>query len=298
MQMRQVWRESARIFGQRPVLWLPVLVACLTVSILNGAAGQLTGWLALLSSRSVISRPTTFQIMLHSATISGPVLLVTSFIYVALYASALFTTVGMVRQLRSEQPIALARRGMNLARTQWRAVLLISLVGSGFVVLEMAIRETVFYLSVSVFQDWMLDHIQLWRIALGGLFTMLHCGEAWVLAATALRHIGAAEAREMTNGEVRQGRRLAIATVLVATALGLAMTLVKWMVIPEGGLDGTIAGWELGGVHSVITTFPYVLLFIGMTLLVNRDVGDIPLLPRIDLRTDDIGGVETGSPQA
>jgi hypothetical protein len=92
----------------------------------------------------------------------------------------------------------------------------------------------------------------------------------FVLEGVAMGRIGT-DGQKRSRAQVRCGKQLAIATVLFSAALGFGLTCVRQIVIPEGGLNGTVAGWELDAMHSLIVALPYVLLFIALTLLVDHE---------------------------
>jgi hypothetical protein len=146
-----------------------------------------------------------------------------------------------------------------------------SLAGSGLFALYEAARFIVFYLSVTDLMDRALNHGSAWRIGISVLYTLLYCIGAWILTGMAMGRIETDDPPDITPGQVQCGKRLAIVTVLLSAALGFALTSLRRVVIPEGGLDGTMAGRELNALHSLIVSFPYVLLLIALTRIVDQD---------------------------
>jgi hypothetical protein len=271
MKAWQAWREAAKLFWQRPVLSLPVLTAAISPFVIDAVNHWFMRWLLPPPIEAYGVRSPLSQTLLQPVKAYWPLLLGGFFVYVVFCVVALFVTAGGVRRLKSEEPTALLRYGVVFARSRWRAVMWMSLVGLVLFAIYEAARFIVFYFSLTDLMDRMLSHDSVWRVEVSALYALISCIGAWILTAMAMRHIGAVQARTITSHEVRRGRWLAVATVLVSIALGLAMTHVKQMVIPEGGLDGTVAEWELKALHSLITAFPYVLLFIALTRIVDQD---------------------------
>jgi hypothetical protein len=278
MKAWQAWREAGKLFWQRPVLSLPVLTAAISPFVINAVRHWFMRWLLPPPIEADGIQLPLSQTLLQPVKTYWPLMLGDSIVQVVICVIAFFVTAGAVRKLKSEEPTALLRYGVVFARSRWRDATWMSLAGLTLFAICEAARLVVLYFWVMYVRNrtmtyesgWHVPILE-WQVEVALLYAFLWCVGAWILAGMAMRHIGGVQARTMTSHEVRRGRWLAVATVLVSIALGLAMTLAKQMVIPEGGLDGTVAEWELKALHSLITAFPYVLLFIALTRIVDQD---------------------------
>lgn len=281
MKARQAWREAAKLFWQRPVLSLPVLAAAISPFVITGVNGWFMRWLLPPPIGAYGVHLPLSQMLIQSAeeywSAYWPLLLGGFFLQSAIYVATLFVTVGASRRLKSEDAPALLLHGIRFARMRWRDVIGLSLAGSGLLAIYAAFRFGVIYLSATYLANRILSHesvgleILRWRIEVSALHTLLTCMGAWILTGMATRRIRADNVPEITRTVTLRGKRLAIATVLLSVVLKFVLSSVKRMLIPEGGLDGTVAGWELNAVQALITAFPYVLLFIALALIVDGD---------------------------
>lgn len=185
MKAWQAWREAVKLFWQRPVLSLPVLVAAIIPFVLEGVDSL---WKRLLLPPPIAAysvNPPFSQLLVQSANdywnAYWPILMGNLFVQVGICVTALFVTAGAVRRLKSEEPTSLLRHGMMFARSRWRAVMWMSLAGSGLFALYEAARFIVFYLSVTDLMDRALNHGSAWRIGISVLYTLLYCIGAWIL---------------------------------------------------------------------------------------------------------------------
>jgi hypothetical protein len=263
------------------VLSLPVLAAAISSFVITGVNGWFMRWLLPPPIGAYGVHLPLSQMLIQSAeeywSAYWPLLLGGFFLQSAIYVTALFVTVGASRRLTSEDAPASLLHGMMFARMRWRDVIGLSLAGSGLFAIYAALRFGVIYLSATYLVNRMLSHesvgleILRWRIEVSALYTVLACIEAWILAGMGMRSIGTYHSQEIARAQARRGKLLAVVTVLLSVVLRFVLSSVKRMLIPEGGLDGTVAGWELNAVQALIAAFPYVLLFIALALIVDGD---------------------------
>jgi hypothetical protein len=278
MKTWQAWREAAKLFWQRPVLSLPVLIAAISPFVLEGVDSL---WKRVLLPPPIPAygvRSTLSQTLLQPVKAYWPLMLGDSFVQVVICVIALCVTAGAVRRLNSDDATALLRHGMMVARSRWRDAMWLSLAGFVLFAFYQAARLVVLYFWVTYIRNRIMTSDSGWQVqilegqvAVALLYTFLWCVGAWFLAGMAMRRMKTDGSQEITRTQVRSGKRLAIATVLLSAVLGFALTGLSRTVIPEGGLDGTVAGWELNALHSLIASFPYALLFIALTRIVDQD---------------------------
>jgi hypothetical protein len=276
MRARQVWRETTEIFWQWPVLWLPVLVADLAVFVLNDATKRLTHWLALrmwstsglTGMREPPSNLSAHLLTLKVVSITAPILWGSYFLHVAVYTIALFATVGMVRRITKGDATLPLRAGIAFAHSRRRVVLRLS-----FVIFGLVIALAMVFFGALAF----LEPV---RTALRGpsivyiITAVLMCVAACIAVGFALRWIGSLIPRTASAEELQQGRIFSTATVAASISLAYGLTLVQRTTI--AGL-GAIGIWALGAIGSLVAAFPYVVLFIALTRIVDCNGEEAPL---------------------
>ncbi len=252
------------------MLWLPVLVADLTVFVLNDATKRLTHWLTLrIWSTSALTGahepPSDFSVHLLTlkiVSITAPILWGSYFVHVALYTTALFATAGMVRRMANGDTTKPLRAGIAFAHSRRRAVLRLSFVIFGLIIVaamvsfgalafigpvRTALRQSsIVYLSTAA----------------------LMCAAACIAVGFALRWIGNLIPRTTSAEELRQGRIFSTATVAVSISLAYGLTFVQRTTIAGWNAIGI---WALGAIGSLIAALPYVVLFIALTRIVDRE---------------------------
>ena len=270
--------EAAKLFWQRPALCLPVLVASLVPLAVSSMSEWLRHWRLSTLSHIDIGYQSAWQWQLHVAKTTWPLVIGACLIYAAFSVSTFFVTAGAVRRLKSEESTALLRHGMMFLRLRWRAAMWLSFMGMGLLAIYEAAHLVVFNLSTTYLLDRLMRHdsaweLLRWRIEVLAFYTLLTCIGAWLLTGSAMRGIRLNGPQEIARADVRRGRRFAIAAVLISAAVDFVLTALRERVIPAGGLDGTVAEWELNAVHTMLVAFPYVLLFIALTRSVDEDSG-------------------------
>jgi hypothetical protein len=278
MKAWQAWREAGKLFWQRPMLSLPVLTAAISPFVIDAVNHWFMRWLLPPPIEAYGVRSPLSQTLIQPVKAYWPLMFGDSVVQVVICVIALFVTAGAVRRLKSEDATALLRHRMMFARSRWRDAMWMSLAGWTLFAIYEAVRFAVFYSSVTYLVNQTMTNNPGWQVQIlerrfdvSLLYMLLWCIGAWILAGMAMRRIRTGGFQEVTRAEVRQGKRLAIVTVLFSAVLGFALACLRRMVIPEGGLDGTVAEWELNAIHSVITAFPYVLLLIALTRIVDQD---------------------------
>ncbi len=284
MKVWRVWREAAKLFWRRPVLSLPVLVAAIVPFVIEGVDSL---WKRLLLPPPILAygvHPPFSQVLTQSAKENWnaywPLFLADIFIQAAICSIALFVTAGAIRRLTSEEPTALLRYGMMFARSRWRDVIWLSLAGSALLIFYDAAHFIVYYFWVTHLDNQAMKgdpagHLEvlMWLrdFAVPALYACLFCITAWILTGMAMRGIRPDDLQHITRDRIWRGRRLAIVAMLLSAAIGFTLNFARGIAIPAGGLDGTVAEWELNVLHSLITALPYVLLFIALTRIVDQD---------------------------
>lgn len=287
MRARQAWQEAIKLFWQRPVVSLPVLVAAVTPFVLTGMDSFWKRWLIPPPiSNYELNRPYTglppFAQMLTQSlkemwSAYWSLFLADMFIQAAVWALALFVTAGATRRLRSEEPAALLRHGWIFARSRWRDVAWLSLMGLALLFVYEAAHSAIFSFLLTYSHDRVLsgdsfaDPVALMRFGLTIPYVLLWCIGACILTGMAMRCIRTDVSQGISREQVQCGKRLAIASVLLSIGLGLVLACVGETVIPNGGLNGTVAEQELHWLRAVIQALPYVWLYIALTRIVDRD---------------------------
>jgi hypothetical protein len=100
------------------------------------------------------------------------------------------------------------------------------------------------------------------------------CGIAYFVAPIAMRHIRATTSQVLKASPKRTGRILAALMVLLSSLLGYCLPYAERSFTTEPLFSSSLAATTLDLFVSLIVAFPYAVLFIALTLIVDGDVGD------------------------
>jgi hypothetical protein len=278
MSVRQVWRETAALFWEHPVLWLPVLGADLTSFFLTKLQKYVSHALIyhlLLGPASVfgdtrsLPGPSSNGIVFKAAVLGSALQWSTHFAQIILYTIALFTTAALVRNISRHESASLLS-SVQLVGSQSRTILALSLKVLGMVTLLAITLGTVIAFTIAQAQKHMV------HLPSGAMYLLIvpaFCSIAYLAAPIAIRQIGAMALKTLTPESKRNERIFAVLTVVVSSALGYCLPYIEGSFTAEPFFSSTPAVTTLGAIVSLLVALPYVVLFIALTLIVDSDGG-------------------------
>lgn len=259
--MGELWQELVELLRQRPLLWVPVLVADLLGYLCNlGRVATLRAFvLHQTAQHSVLGGAVMHGQLSASALRSTTVvaLLLTwlsYFVRILLYAVALVVTAQLVRRAREHQREA-PRDATASAAAHWGGIL------------ELSLRALAIYalaaLLYSLLTQWLTRHndtglLHTAWLGNGALLVVL-----MVLAVTlppvAVRVL-AGTVPEPRMAALSQ--QLAISLLLLVAMLGLFVGNSRQLAQVTPAVR-----YPLEAVASLVVALPYVLLFVGLSVL-------------------------------
>jgi hypothetical protein len=276
MSIRQIWRETAALFWEYPVLWLPVLGADLLSFFLTrlekNAARQviyhlLLGPASVFGDTRSFPGPSSDAPFGKAAAVGGLFEWSMHFTQIVLYTTAFFMTAALVRKV-SRQATEFLPSLMQSLRSRWRAIFGLSLRVLG-VVAPLAISfGALIAFTIAQTQKYMV------RPPRGAMYVLIvpaFCGMAYFVAPIAMRRIDAMALKPLTAESKRNGRIFAVLAVVVSSFLGYCLPFIETSFIAEPFFGNSSAIAILGAIVSLVTAIPYVVLFIALTLIVDGD---------------------------
>lgn len=263
--MGKLWQELVESLRQRPLLWLPVLLADLLGYLLNLGRNGLVHAVMLhqTAQRSalggqVVHGPLTAS-ALQTTTIAA--LLISWLVYflrVLLYSAALFAMAGLLEAYRERRKTPAAEMGPTVA-ANWGHIF------------DLALRAIVIYAVAALLASWITSalathgHVALLRnpfLGLGlGLLVLLAL--AFFLPPVAIRLLSGTRLDEATR---QKGRSLAVVLVFVA-ALFSNFVGSSSRQLAQAPAAAKI---PLEIIGSLVAALPYVLLYTGICLLARH----------------------------
>lgn len=263
--MGKLWQELVETLRQRPLLWLPVLLADLLGYLVNlGRDGIL---------RAVLLHQTAQQSVLGGEVVHGPMtasavehttiiaLLLTWCIYflrIFFYSAALFAMAGLLAAYRERQD-------------RPAAAMVPSIISNAGNALDLTLRALAIYALGALLSSWLTtalshhgqNHLLNNPFFGFGLMLLVLLTLAILLPPVAVRLLAGtppqAEARH-------QGRTLAIILVLITAFLSNIVGGSSRQLAQAPAL----ARYPLEIIASLVVALPYVLLFAGLILLAQR----------------------------
>ena len=146
--MDELWRKASELLWERPVLWLPVLVADLLAFLLSLGSNTLVRTLVLsrLQARSVLGGPTqgmqlTPGALQHANLLAAAITIPTDFLRLIIYALALIATLVLVHAILRREG-----KGFALIGPAW-----VRFIGSIF---SLSLRALAIYGGVAFLSAW------------------------------------------------------------------------------------------------------------------------------------------------
>ena len=263
--MGELWRDLVEILRRRPALWLPVPLADLLGYLLNIGRNSLmrsfifhqTAQRSALGG-AVVHTQLSASAMQSTAVIALLVSWLTYFLRILLYSAAFAATAALVTAFldRSEKPASRIRPALA---QHWSGIL------------ELTLRALAVYavaaLVLSSLSPWLQKHGQTALVRSPwfgyGLTLLVLLSLSALLAPVGLRVLaGAAPDRGLT----RTAQQFSFALVTVASLLAsfVGANGRQLAQIPFA------ARYPLEATGSLVVSLPYVLLFVGMSLLARR----------------------------
>ena len=278
--MNELWRKTAKLFFGRPTLWIPVLCAdfiCFCLWQIQGLAAQvLVHWLALHSSLLQWSPVYEGQYAAHAlklALVTRPFAYATYFLNVCLYAGAFVVTAELVEAIdRDAGPNFLG--GLSAAKVPLRRILGFSLKLCLFYVPAEIVTCESFLLLLR--RPLHYDPVTVGLLNAGvGLATRMVV--AYCLTPSALLLLRDSPAHSLQRNSKRWGRFFSFVAIIVIAAIG------HFAGVGEQALLESyfIPAWrrlEMDFAVSLLCAFPYIALFIALSLVEKRDAQEPELV--------------------
>lgn len=279
--MREIWRRTWSLFFNRSVLWLPVLCAEFLSSWLwrlqRLAAADLIHWLILHTSlfRLTVSGGRPWEAWhVKLAFITSPFVFGTYFLNVCLYATALVVTAKLVEASdRDVRPDFLV--GLRAARVQLRRILGFSLkfflcyvpaaIGA-FEGLRLVLRDPLHYDPLLV------------RALNSALSLVTYLVVAYFLTPSALLLLRDSPLPPLERDSVRWGRVFSFAAVIVILAVGYLANVAEQTLL-ESHFIPVFPHLMMSLAVSLLCAFPYIPLFIALSLIATSDAQEPELVP-------------------
>lgn len=274
--MRELWRKTAKLFFGRPTLWVPVLCADFISFCFwqfQGLAAQvLVHWLTLHSSLfqwTPSSGDPFAAYAVKLALVTRPFAYATHFLNVCLYATAFVVTAKLVEAIdRNARPDFL--EAISAARVRLRGIL-------GF-----SLKLCLFYVPAEIVMCksllLLLRHpLHYDPVAVGVLNASVGLATrtvvAYCLTPSALLLLRDSPVHSLQRDSKRWGRVFSFVLIIVISAVGYFAGI-------EGHAPlGThfIPVWhrlEMDFAASLLRAFPYIALFIALSLIEKRDAAE------------------------
>lgn len=263
--MGELWQDLVEMLRRRPALWLPVLVADLLGYLLNLGRNGLLRSIVLhqTAQRSALGGEVVHTQLSASAMQSTAIvaLLVSWLIYflrLLLYSGAFIAIAALVHAYmqRSERPVAAIRPALGRS---WGGIL------------ELALRALAVYAVAALVFSWLSPFLaRHGQTALVrspwfgyGLTLLVLLILSAALPPVALRVLaGRSPDRPLTRIAQQFAFALVIVASLLATFVGTNSRQLAQ--VPPA------ARYPLEATGSLVAALPYVLLFVGMSLLARR----------------------------
>ena len=270
--MEELWRQATEMMSQRPVLWLPVLVADLLGFLLNlGATAMVrAAVLSRLQYHSALGggtmrAPMSAATLQHAQTLALVITWSSNFLRLLLYAAAFITTAALVRGFRSrvDKPVR-----EILPALKQHATGIVSLALQAFTLYAFAA-----YLFSSLGRA-LIAHGHKGVLASGwveiGAGFLLIAVLAAVLTPAAIRIFAR---HRPSSVDQRNGQLFALGLAAVALVLGrfVESNLRSVRIVFEP------ARYALGLTGSLIVALPYAVLFAGLGVLAWKTAREAPV---------------------
>jgi hypothetical protein len=269
--MRDLWRKTTALFWESPILWLPVVCADLLAFCFTRVQKLLTWQLinSFLLGHSALTGqaiPPVDQraVIIKAAILGGPFVWGTYFLNTCLYTAAFVITATLVRtleqHLRPDLPLVLLG-----SRTRRILVLSIKLLALWALAVALIVPTT------TLAQKWKFP-----ATYLAPCFVVLaSVSIAYCMAPSGISLLRDAQSRSVTAEYITWGRSFSILMVLASLAVGYFVPMVERSLFASPFLVRGIPRLIIEAIASSVTAFPYVLLFISLSLIATNDSGGV-----------------------
>jgi hypothetical protein len=293
--MRTLFRTTASLLRQYPILWLPLILAELINfnitwferMLQRSLMQQLLPWLT--ESRSVLDGatghiPATAQTIRNLQLILLPLDLGTELVCILLSAAALVVTAALLRSLAEGCPATLPTALASIAPSR-RRILIFSLTLLGLKAIWDVLTAFLSPLIFSLNPEDKLKRLLSLSPKLENVLEITHLipnlvSHLWVLpiALCIVYIIAPLQARLAQPPDAvpvpDQAKQARIAAILTAVAMSALSFLVAMLEVPLFQLlrpASTLVLYPVSTITSLITALPYILLYIAFYLITTPD---------------------------
>jgi hypothetical protein len=285
--MRTLWRTTAYLFWQHPILWLPVVLADLIAFCLRTLQDWMTHAViySLVAGHSVLSsspEPVQTLPVVWSVIFAASKLLVellNAYLYAAAMVAISILIPALIAQTRipwREIPFAIRQRRVQ--------ILLLRLKVFGMLIVAASLGAAlIVYLPRLHFLPPLFaieSHSESYAIE-----AVVLAAIAWILAPSAVALLRPREAPPTNAQSMRHARILAAISVSATAALYYLATFLRPSFAPELTTPLAINAFWL--IASVASALPYIPLFIALYLIANPD-NPLAIPPMVDPTPDNL----------
>ena len=276
--MRTLWRNTAYLFWQYPILWLPVILADLIAYCLTTLQTRMTHAVinSLVAGHSVLSSsPEPLQTLPAMWTvIFAASKLFVELVNACLYAAAMIAISTSIPALMAQTKIPWQQIPFAIRQRRVQILLLSLKVFGMFTVAVFLDTALILYLPGLHFLPL------IFTIGSRGesyvIIVLLLAAIAWILAPSALTLLHPREAPPTNLQSIRHARILAAICVAAESALYYLATIARPSFAPQ--LTTALAINAYWVIASAVSALPYIPLFIALSLIANPDT-PLTLIP-------------------
>lgn len=266
-KVRILFRHSAYLFWQFPLLWLPVLAADLSCYSLRHLQKAGTHRIAFhfLQQHSVFGSVSGFSEsgLMKTSVFTLPLYWASVYLQILVYTLAIIATV----KLTIERLPQLHARS-SYPTMEWPA----SRHSLLFALKAMLVTAAI-YIPMGVLSAWSISLRQSWlNLAQQSyLFAALAtCLLAWLLMPVSLRLLGSSSTEPVSRENLLILRILAVAAVLATTAFAWLISIVESGTFIPRSLP--LLATMISAAGSALSALPYAALFIAMGLVLGKGI--------------------------
>ncbi len=276
--MRQLWRSAANLLWQHPILWLPLLFADLLAFCLGRVQKLLAYAIALrsLQEHSVLGNTPYINVQRGTSQV-WPQLLISSsglliqFLSVCLYTAAFIITANLVRLFLQ-----------NLSPNLWSAVKSAKLRLPAIFSLSLKLFVLSFVIALFITTPLLFFRSHLGSIVATpyfpyGFTLLISLCVAWIITPAAITLLRSPNFKPITSKTIMRGIGSSISTVIASTTFALVAQIAQRSLLSNSAQMPPIAIQAIHAIASLLTTVPYIFLFIVLAVLATSDVDDAKL---------------------
>ena len=276
--MRQLWRNAANLLWQHPILWLPLLFADLLAFCLGKVQTLLAHAIAVRSLQEHSVLGNTPYINIHRDTSQVWEQLLTSssglliqFLSVCFYTAAFLITASLVRLFLQ-----------NLSPNLWSAVKSANLRLPAIFSFSLKLFVLSFVIALFITTPLLFFRSHLGSIVATpyfayGLTLLISLCVAWIITPAAITLLRSPNFKPITSKTIMQGISSSILTVTASTTLAFLAQIAQRSLLSNSAHIQPIAIQAIHAIASLLTSVPYIFLFIILALLATSDVDDAKL---------------------